>query len=53
MSIGRRKYIRIALSEDEIINFIRAKREAENKSGVAMTDTQFASGIVRLAIRAD
>lgn len=45
-----RKYIRIALSADDVKAFSKAKAEAEASTMVAMSDAMFALSIIRKAI---
>lgn len=42
-----RKYIRIALSPDDEIAFFEAKAKDEVTTAIAMTDSQYALGLIR------
>jgi hypothetical protein len=46
----KRKYIRIALTQDDEAAFANAKADAETKSGIAMSDSMFALSVIRHAI---
>jgi hypothetical protein len=46
-----RKYIRIALSQDDEAAFAKAKASAEERSGIAMSDSLFALSVIRHAIK--
>jgi hypothetical protein len=47
-----RKYIRIALSEDDQRAFAAAKAKAENETGIAMSDSMFVLSVLRKALKA-
>jgi len=47
-----RKYIRLALSQEDVDAFRAAKSTAEEKTGIAMSDAMFALSVLRHAIRA-
>lgn len=47
-----RKYIRIALAEDDEEPFTKAKARAEEQSGISMSDAMFALSVIRHAIKA-
>jgi len=49
--MSARKYIRIALTEDDQESFERAKEEKENATGVSMSDSMFALSVIRFAIK--
>jgi hypothetical protein len=49
--MSKRKYVRIALSEDDYSAFMLAKSRAEDNTGVSMTNSMFALGLIRYAIR--
>lgn len=46
-----RKYIRIALTEEDLAAFASAKEEMENATGVAMSDSMFALSVIRQALK--
>lgn len=46
----KRKYIRIALSDDDLNAFIKAKDEVENISGITLSESLFALSLIRKAI---
>ena len=48
---SRRKFIRIALSENDANEFTRRKKEAEKKIGLKLSDTMFAGGLIREALK--
>lgn len=48
--MSNRKYIRIALSAEDLDAFNRAKAKAEASTMVAMSDSLFALSIIRKAI---
>lgn len=45
-----RKYIRIALTEDDEAAMARAKADAEQKTGIAMSDSMFVLSVIRHAL---
>lgn len=45
-----RKHIRIAMNPDDIKNLERAKKAAEEATGIAMSDSMFALSVIRKAI---
>lgn len=45
-----RKYIRIALSADDEVDFLAAKQKVEDASKVAMTDANFALSLIRWSL---
>ena len=47
MIVGVRKYIRIALTDDDEALLAKAKSEAEAATGIAMTDSMFALSVLR------
>lgn len=47
---SQRKYIRIALTNDDMISFIAAKKKMEADSMVSMSDAMFALSVIRKAI---
>lgn len=47
----KRKYIRIAMSEDEYAGFLKAKESAEILTSLSMSDSAFVLSIVRQAIK--
>jgi hypothetical protein len=49
--VRKRKYIRIALSEDDEAALTVAKSLAEATSGISMTDSMFVLSVLRHAIR--
>jgi len=46
-----RKYIRLALNEEDKKAFEAAKEEAENATGIAMSDSMFALGVIRQLLK--
>ena len=50
--MASRKYIRIALTQDDEAAFQAAKGKAETATGVAMSDSMFALSVIRQAIKA-
>lgn len=51
--MNNRKYIRIALSAEDLAAFNRAKSEAEAATMLAMSDAMFALSVIRKAIAPD
>lgn len=49
--MSARKYIRIALSQDDEVNLGRAKAKAENDTGISMSDSMFVLSILRKALK--
>lgn len=49
----KRKYIRIALTPDDVDLFSEAKGQWEKKTGVSVSDSMFALGIIRHRIEMD
>lgn len=49
--MGARKYIRIALSQDDVAALAKAKAKAENDTGIAMSDSMFALSVIRQVIK--
>lgn len=49
--MSSRKYIRLALTEEDIAFFKSAKQEAEIATGVAMSDSMFALSVIRQALK--
>jgi hypothetical protein len=49
--MGARKYIRIALTPEDEAAFQAAKAAAEAATGVSMSDSQYALGLIRKATR--
>lgn len=47
----KRKYIRIAMSEDEYAKFLLAKELAEVSTSLSLSDSAFILSIVRQAIK--
>lgn len=50
--MAKRKYIRIALSEDDETDLAKAKAKAESDTGIAMSDSMFVLSVLRKALRA-
>jgi hypothetical protein len=48
--MAERKYIRIALSQDDEAAFAKAKAKVESDTGIAMSDSMFALSVLRKAI---
>jgi hypothetical protein len=48
--VSGRKYIRIALSADDEIAFSKAKSNAEVKTAIVMSDSQYALSLIRYHI---
>lgn len=46
-----RKYIRIALTEEDLAWFRQAKEEAERSASIDMSDSFFALSVIRQAIK--
>ena len=46
-----RKYIRIALSQDDEAALAKAKAKAENDTGIAMSDSMFVLSVLRKAMQ--
>ena len=46
-----RKYIRIALSQDDEAALAKAKAKAENDTGLAMSDSMFVLSVLRKAMQ--
>lgn len=46
----KRKYVRIALSHDDGLSFVKAKAKAEQSAGITLSDGGFALGLIRKAI---
>jgi hypothetical protein len=49
--MSKRKYIRIALTEEDLAAFQESKQQAENATGVSMSDSMFALSTIRQAIK--
>lgn len=49
----KRKYIRIALSADDEVAFLDAKKKTENANKIAMTDANFALSLIRWSLAKD
>jgi hypothetical protein len=47
---SQRKYIRIALTPDDAYLFEKTKTEMQKRTGVAMSDSAYALGIIRQQI---
>ena len=47
----QRKYIRIALSQDDEAALAKAKAKAESDTGIAMSDSMFVLSVLRKALR--
>lgn len=47
----KRKYIRIALSQDDEAALAKAKAKAESDTGIAMSDSMFVLSVLRKALR--
>ena len=48
--MSNRKYIRIALSQDDEAALAKAKAKAENDTGIAMSDSMFVLSVLRKAM---
>lgn len=48
---SQRKYIRIALSDEDGQALAKAKAQAERDTGIAMSDSMFALSVIRHAIK--
>lgn len=46
-----RKYVRIALSEDDMVLFEKVKLQAEQSTGIALSDSNFALSVIRQALK--
>lgn len=46
-----RKYIRIALSQDDDADLAKAKKKAEKATGISMSDSMFCLSVLRQAIK--
>ena len=46
-----RKYIRIALSQDDEAALAKVKAKAENDTGIAMSDSMFVLSVLRKAMQ--
>jgi len=51
MTSQPKRYIRIALTEDDMIAFTAAKKKAEADSKISMSDSMFALSVIRHAIQ--
>jgi len=51
--MANRKYIRIALSEQDLKAFIQAKIAAENSAKITLSESLFALSLIRKAIHKD
>lgn len=49
--MAKRKYIRIALSEEDEAALAKSKAKAENDTGIAMSDSMFALSVLRKALK--
>jgi hypothetical protein len=49
--MGGRKYIRIALNEDDQEALSEAKRKAEQSTGIEMSDSMFVLSVLRKHIK--
>jgi hypothetical protein len=49
--VNKRKYIRIALSDDDFAMLSNRKSQVEAESGVAMSDSLFALSILRQSLK--
>lgn len=49
--MSARKYIRIALTQEDQKALQDAKEETENATGVAMSDSMFALSVIRQALK--
>ena len=50
---GDRKQVRVAIPADLVKSFHDSKREAENALKVSMTDSQYASTLLRWALKSN
>lgn len=50
--MANRKYVRIALSENDEALFAAAKEKAEAQTGITMSDSMFALSVLRRALAA-
>lgn len=46
-----RKYIRIALTEDDMAMFEQVKYEVEETTGVSLSDSNFALSVIRQSLK--
>lgn len=49
--MSKRKYIRIALSDDDAAELAKAKEAAEAQTGIAMSDAMFVLSVLRRALK--
>jgi hypothetical protein len=49
--MSNRKQMRVTIPADQVAAFKRAKERAELNAMITLTDTQFASRIIKLAIK--
>jgi len=49
MPCQSKRYIRIALTNDDMVAFISAKKKAEADSKISMSDSMFALSVIRHA----
>lgn len=49
--MSTRKYIRIALSQDDEAALCEAKSAAETQTGIAMSDSMFVLSVLRQALK--